>query len=86
MVDAFEASVQKNPQKTFLWCDGMAYSYALVDDKATRVARFAEEIGLKCGDSVAMMIYNSPEFVWTLFGLSTIIRFATSYFFHLNLS
>ncbi|XP_064651378.1 long-chain fatty acid transport protein 2-like [Lineus longissimus] len=69
MVDMFEAAVKHNPQKTFLWNEGIAYSYAQVDEKATQVARFADGIGLKCGDCVAMMIFNSPEFVWTVYGL-----------------
>ncbi|XP_064621008.1 long-chain fatty acid transport protein 2-like [Lineus longissimus] len=68
VIDVFEATAKKHPKKTMIWFEGKAYSYETVNQQANRVAHFAEEIGLKTGDTVAMMVYNSPEFIWTIFG------------------
>ncbi|XP_064620171.1 long-chain fatty acid transport protein 2-like [Lineus longissimus] len=69
MIELFEESTKRNPKKPFIHYEGAAYSYEEVDESANKVAHFAEEIGLKTGDIVAIMIQNSPEYLWTLFGL-----------------
>ncbi|XP_064620927.1 long-chain fatty acid transport protein 2-like [Lineus longissimus] len=68
IVDLLERGAKRHPNKTMLLFEGDSYCYEMVDNQANKVARFAQEIGLKTGDTVAMMALNSPEFVWTLFG------------------
>jgi hypothetical protein len=68
IVDLLERAAKRSPKKTMILFEGQAYSYETVDSKANKVARFAQEIGLNTGDTVAMMALNSPEFIWTLFG------------------
>ena len=33
-----------------------------------RVGNAVKKMGLKCGDNVAMLMFNGPEFLWTYLG------------------
>jgi len=43
-------------------------SYQEVNDRANRVANFLSAQGVKKGDIVSVMVLNSPEIYYTLFG------------------
>lgn len=52
-----------------LVCDGRRWSYADLDEQASRIAGGLAARGISAGDRVAMFIANRPEFVFLLFAL-----------------
>ncbi|XP_019640807.1 PREDICTED: very long-chain acyl-CoA synthetase-like [Branchiostoma belcheri] len=70
IVDRFLHQVQLQPDKDFILFEDEVYSYKDVDVMSNKVANFFREEGLKCGDTVAMLVYNEPAFVWTFLGLA----------------
>eukprot|EP00058_Branchiostoma_floridae_P002735 XP_002588223.1 hypothetical protein BRAFLDRAFT_68867 [Branchiostoma floridae] len=70
VVDRFLHQVQLHPDKPFLLFEDEAYSYKDVDVMSNKMANFFRGEGYKCGDTVAMFIYNEPAFVWTFLGLA----------------
>ena len=36
---------------------------------ANKVARVGQRLGLKAGDTAAILIYNEPAFIWTFLGI-----------------
>ncbi|MCL4730822.1 MAG: acyl--CoA ligase [Planctomycetes bacterium] len=56
--------------RTFLICedDGREYSFAALDDRTTRAARVLRECGATDGARVALLMENSPEYVFLLLG------------------
>ncbi|ALL79378.1 hypothetical protein AD006_29280 (plasmid) [Pseudonocardia sp. EC080610-09] len=62
----------RNGDRTYLTFDGVAYSYADVDGLADRYAAAFAADGVRHGDRVALMLDNSPEFLWACFGLGRI--------------
>ena len=38
---------------------------------ANKVARVGQRLGLKAGDTAAILIYNEPAFIWTFLGTTT---------------
>lgn len=51
---------------------GNSYSYTETNRIANRVGKWAIEQGLQKGHTVALMMDNRPEFLWTLLGLSKV--------------
>ena len=47
---------------------GAIYTYEFMDQQANRVANMMRGLGLKFGDTVALMCHNEPAFVWTFLG------------------
>lgn len=68
IIDAFEEVVAKHPKKTFIIFEDKLYSYELVDFMANKVANVFGKLGYTHHDTIAMMIFNEPAFVWTLLG------------------
>ncbi|XP_013421672.1 very long-chain acyl-CoA synthetase [Lingula anatina] len=70
IADVFDDQAAKFPNKPMIVFEGKEYTWSYVNEQSNKVARLAEEEwGLKCGDTVAIMIYNEPEFIWTFIGL-----------------
>ena len=40
---------------------------------ANKVARVGQRLGLKAGDTAAILIYNEPAFIWTFLGTREIL-------------
>ncbi|ESO92527.1 hypothetical protein LOTGIDRAFT_232997 [Lottia gigantea] len=72
IIDTFELTVTKHPEKIFIIYNDIHYSYYEVNQKANQVARAALQIGVKKGDTVGIMLYNEPAFIWLFFGLQKI--------------
>lgn len=68
LVDKFETHVFQHPRKPMLIFEDNVYTYEFMDQQANRVANVLRDLGFKCGDTVAMMIYNEPAFIWTFLG------------------
>ncbi|XP_046574399.1 LOW QUALITY PROTEIN: very long-chain acyl-CoA synthetase-like [Haliotis rubra] len=69
LIDRFEKHVYNQPRKPFIIFEGNVFTYEYIDQQANRVANVVRTWGLSVGDTVAMMIYNEPAFVWTFLGL-----------------
>jgi long-chain acyl-CoA synthetase len=64
------ARADAHPQKIFLHFtkDARAFSYAEFDAEIRRAANLLAELGIGRGDRVAIMLRNSPEFLFFYFG------------------
>ncbi|CAH1254268.1 SLC27A2 [Branchiostoma lanceolatum] len=69
-VDRFLHQVQLQPDKPFLLFEDEVYTYKDMDVMSNKVANFFQGEGYRCGDTVAMLIYNEPAFIWTFLGLA----------------
>ncbi|CAH1254269.1 SLC27A2 [Branchiostoma lanceolatum] len=69
-VDRFLHQVQLQPDKPFLLFEDEVYTYKDMDVMSNKVANFFRGEGYRCGDTVAMLIYNEPAFIWTFLGLA----------------
>lgn len=65
-----EAQAKALGDRTFLVFedDGREYSFATLDEKTSRAANLLTELGAGPGARVAMLMQNSPEFVFVLLG------------------
>lgn len=75
LIDIFEDTVSLTPSKTFVIYNDEKYTYTFVDKKANQVARACLEIGIVPGSTVAVMIHNSPAFIWTYLGRCYIVLY-----------
>lgn len=55
--------------RPFLHWQGRTYSYAEADELTNRYARGFANLGVTQGTTVAVMLSNGPEFLWTIWGL-----------------
>jgi long-chain acyl-CoA synthetase len=69
--DLITGQAEKHGDRTFLIYedDGREYSYRTLDQQTTKVANTLHELGLKKGARVALMLENSPEFVFAFLGI-----------------
>lgn len=58
------------PDKVAVDADGVSLTYLLLDQRARSVAAGLAELGVRAGDTVALMLGNSIEHVLTWFGAS----------------
>ncbi|GAB1604867.1 very long-chain acyl-CoA synthetase-like [Argonauta hians] len=72
LASVFEASVKANPDKVFLVFDQQQYTYSDADIMSNKVANIILGMGIQKGDVVAVLMTNSPQFVWTYIGLCKI--------------
>lgn len=68
VIDMFEETARQHPERVFVVFEEKNYTYGMMDAMANRVANAVSRWGLKVGDAVAIMTYNSPEFLWTFLG------------------
>ncbi|XP_062581210.1 long-chain fatty acid transport protein 2-like [Saccostrea cucullata] len=69
VIDMFEETSRLHPERVFVVFEDKIYTYSMINSMASRVANIVARWNLSIGDAVAMMIYNSPEFLWTFLGL-----------------
>ena len=62
-------ALARRPGHEALVCDGRRWSYAELDQQASRIAAGLSARGVAAGERVAMFIANRPEFVFVLFAL-----------------
>src|SRR5690606_23131308 len=56
--------------KPFLMFDDDVYTYADMEERSARVANGLRDLGVARGSNVAMIMPNSPEFLWAWFAAS----------------
>ncbi|XP_078572775.1 long-chain fatty acid transport protein 2-like [Branchiostoma floridae x Branchiostoma japonicum] len=72
VVTEFAGAVRRHPDKPFLLFGTEAHTYGEVDAMANRVANLFHGRGYQKGDTVALLIYNEPAFIWTFLGLARV--------------
>lgn len=68
IIDMFEEDVQKHPKKPFIIFEDKIYTYEFMDAMANKIANAALTWNVGQLETVAMMIYNEPAFIWTFLG------------------
>jgi long-chain acyl-CoA synthetase len=66
--DLLTQQARRYEKKTFLSAVNREYSYAMLDDRTDRVATALGRLGLRHGDRIALLLSNSPEFVFFFLG------------------
>lgn len=61
---------ERRPDSPFLHCAGQSWSYGAFNEQANRFASFLTELGMAAGDKLAIMLPNSPEFLFAWLGAS----------------
>lgn len=69
VADIVEHWATKRPDNVAIWYDDTKYTYREYDTHANRYARWAQSIGLKKGDVVALLMENRPEYLFAWTGL-----------------
>ncbi|MGH9576383.1 MAG: class I adenylate-forming enzyme family protein [Terriglobales bacterium] len=68
ILSLFESNVRKYPCKSFLRYQGRSHTYTQVQDLSRRAAAVLAAQGVKAGDTVAVMCFNTPGFVVAVLG------------------
>ncbi len=69
VADIIEGWAVKRPNNVAIWFEDKKYTYREYDAQANRYARWAQSIGLKKGDAVALLMENRPEYLFAWTGL-----------------
>ncbi len=59
---------ERRPDSPFLHCAGQQWSYGAFNQGANRFANFISELGMQAGEKLAIMLPNSPEFLFAWLG------------------
>jgi len=71
IADLWNKRTEELGEKTYLHFQDSAYSYGNMRAKIARAAGMLKSLGAKKGDHVALLIPNSPEFLYLWFGAMT---------------
>jgi acyl-CoA synthetase (AMP-forming)/AMP-acid ligase II len=63
LIAAFDGAVRKHSDKTFLRSGDVSISYGEMKARSHLAAAVLAEAGVGPGDAVALMCFNTPEFV-----------------------
>lgn len=70
ILDCFLDKVAKQPHKNFIIFEDSQYTYSQADKASNKIARaLSTHAHLKEGDTVALLLDNEPQFVWTWLAL-----------------
>lgn len=67
-----ETKAAENINKPFLYFEDQVITYGEMNENSNKVANGFIQMGIKQGDNVAVMMENSPEYLYTSFALSKI--------------
>lgn len=70
IVDKLIDQATKTPEKPFVYYQDEIWTYRQVNDFSTKIGRVLHNEDISCGSSVALMMYNCPEFIGTWFGIA----------------
>ncbi len=70
--ELLENQVNKDPEKIYLYFEDQEITYRDFDKRINKVANALLNTGILKGDRFAIMLPNSPEFLYTWFGLNKI--------------
>ncbi len=67
--DMLEMVVKKYKRKDALYFEGKTVTYRELDENSSKAANALKDLGINPGDRVAMMLPNTPEFVYTFLAI-----------------
>lgn len=67
-----EQLAEEKPSEKALFYEDLSWSWQAFNEECNRVANFFHELGLKRGDTVALMLENCPEYLFTVAGINKI--------------
>ncbi|KAK2157972.1 hypothetical protein LSH36_180g05035 [Paralvinella palmiformis] len=68
LCDLFEEHTDKMPKKTYIIFKDQHYTFQFVDKQMNKMGHAAMALGIKKGDTVALLMANEPAFIWTTYG------------------
>ncbi|MFP4668400.1 MAG: class I adenylate-forming enzyme family protein [Desulfobacterales bacterium] len=68
MAEMIATRAREIPDKTYAYYYDREVSYAMVNEQSNRVAGYLKDIGVSKGSVVSVMVLNSPEIYYTMFG------------------
>ena len=68
--DLFERRARRSPAQPFVRFEGRTWTYAEANAAANRIAHWALERGIRPGQTVALLMQNRPEHLFTWLGLA----------------
>ena len=74
LCDLFEEHTDKMPKKTYIIFKDQHYTFQFVDKQMNKMGHAAMALGIKKGDTVALLMANEPAFIWTTYGNISTIR------------
>ncbi len=84
VAEMFLTRVKENPDKPYVLFYDEVITYGKVNRRANKVAHFLKEKGVKKGDVVSILIMNSPEVYYAMFGIQKLGAIAGSINFMLK--
>lgn len=72
VAEMFTARAQEIPERIHVLYNDQKITYAQINEQANKVANYLKEKGVKKGDIVSLMVANSPEIYYTMFGAQKI--------------
>src|ERR1700731_3284023 len=63
LADLFESVADAVPTKEALICGSRRFSFAQMDERATRLAHALADRGVGPGDHIGLYLYNGPEYL-----------------------
>ena len=70
--DYLESKVWNHPHKVYLYFEDQCWTYQQFNERVNQAANAFLELGIQKGDRVCLMLPNSPEFLFSWFGLNKI--------------
>ncbi|NLV16112.1 MAG: acyl--CoA ligase [Syntrophomonadaceae bacterium] len=68
IAEMFKVRAQESPDSIFVYYYDQVITYAQTNERSNRVANFLKSEGVKKGDFISVMVMNSPECYYTMFG------------------
>lgn len=68
VAEMIKTRATESPEKVHVLYYDQVITYSETNERANRVANFLKEKGVKKGDVVSLMVLNSPEVYYTMFG------------------
>ncbi len=84
VAEMFLTRVKEQPDKPYVLFYDEVITYSQVNQRANKVAHFLKEKGVGKGDVVSLLIMNSPEVYYTMFGIQKLGAVAGSINFMLK--
>lgn len=70
--DVFTSLARTHPDKTAILFEDQNWTFGQLDAYSNQIANFFQDAGIKPGDTVAMFMSNSPQYIGLSLGLSKI--------------
>lgn len=68
MAEMITTRAEEIPDNIYVYYYDQQVSYALTNERSNRVANYLKDTGVSTGDVVSVMVLNSPEIYYTMFG------------------